>query len=229
VSFEHPDQIGMVAEICQSFVLDNGAFSHWKQGMGVIDIDAYEEWIEEWSLHPGFDWCLIPDVIDGSELDNIDLIKDWISRNASIKHQSVPVWHLHESLGWLHEMAFNLGLKRIAIGSSGDYSVPGSDEWEFRMSEVMDVICDAEGRPRVKVHGLRMMDPKLFSRYPFSSVDSCNVARNIGIDKQWESFKYAGQISKAVRGDIIAHRIESHAAASVWVKCHQESQGLLFE
>ena len=32
VSFEHPDQIENAAEVCQSVVLDNGAFSAWKSG-----------------------------------------------------------------------------------------------------------------------------------------------------------------------------------------------------
>ena len=28
-----------VLESCQSFILDNGAFSHWKSGRGAIDFD----------------------------------------------------------------------------------------------------------------------------------------------------------------------------------------------
>src|SRR5277367_2620868 len=32
VSFEHPDQIENAVEVCQSIVLDNGAFSAWKAG-----------------------------------------------------------------------------------------------------------------------------------------------------------------------------------------------------
>jgi hypothetical protein len=50
VSFAHPEQIGMAADICQSFALDNGAFSYWKSGKGRIDYDAYKQWVHNWML-----------------------------------------------------------------------------------------------------------------------------------------------------------------------------------
>ncbi len=69
ISFAHPDQLPTIADVCQSFVLDNGAFSAWKSGKP-LDIPGYIEWCWQWSRHPGFDWCLIPDVIDGTTEDN---------------------------------------------------------------------------------------------------------------------------------------------------------------
>ncbi len=228
VSFEHPQQLGLVAEVCQSFALDNGAFSHWRQGKGEVDPQAYYEWVAEYKLHPGFDWCLIPDIIDGEEGENIDLVWRWISIHKDLHHQSVPIWHLHESLDWLKTLIEYNGFQRIALGSSGEYAVVGSESWEDRMNEAMKVICDENGRPKKKVHGLRMMDPTIFSRYPFASVDSCNVARNIGIDKAWESFKYGGDLSKSLRGVIIAKRVEDHASATVWVESRKEQYQLLF-
>lgn len=33
IPFGRQDDTGAVLEFCQSFVLDNGAFSHWKKGM----------------------------------------------------------------------------------------------------------------------------------------------------------------------------------------------------
>jgi hypothetical protein len=224
VSFEHPEQVGLVAEVCQSFTLDNGAFSHWRAGKGEVDCEAYAAWVRDWHRHPGFDWCLIPDVIDGSEQDNQRLVKCWMQQNAGI--ESVPVWHLHESLDWLAKLARMF--RRVALGSSGEYSQPGSELWEERMNEAMEVICDGQGRPQVKVHGLRMMDPTLFSRYPFASVDSCNVARNIGIDASWESFKYGTALRKSVRGVVMAQHCEDHAAATVWKRSRQEQYRLLF-
>jgi hypothetical protein len=65
VPFSYPDDIGIVAEVCQSFCLDNGAFTVWKQG-GKLDVDGYIRWVAEWHRHPGFDFALIPDVIDGT-------------------------------------------------------------------------------------------------------------------------------------------------------------------
>lgn len=228
VSFFRPDQIGTVAEVCQSFVIDNGAFSFWRAGGGAVDVLGYLEFLATWSRHPGFDWCLIPDSIDGGEAENRRLVSEWLDNGRLDVFTSVPVWHLHESLDWLAELAFGLGFPRIALGSSGEFSRPGSERWEDRMNEAFESICDDDGQPRVKIHGLRMMDPTLFSRYPFSSVDSCNVARNIGIDSAWDGFKYGGAISKSARGVIMAKHCEDHAAARVWVRSRELQYGRLF-
>lgn len=224
VSFEHPEQLGLVAEVCQSFSLDNGAFSHWRAGKGAVDVAAYAAWVRDWYRHPGFDWCLIPDVIDGTEQQNRELVEAWTAENSDLA--SVPVWHLHESLDWLEWLARNFS--RVAFGSSGEYSQPGSEAWEERMNEAFSVICDEHGRPMVKVHGLRMMDPTLFSRFPFASVDSCNVARNIGLDASWDSFKYGRELRKSVRGVVMAQHCEDHASATVWRRSRQEQYRLLF-
>jgi hypothetical protein len=196
-----------VAEVCQSFVVDNGAFTAWKAGREV-DWREYLEWVEVWSRHPGFDWALIPDVIDGDETSNDDLL-DWWDGNASIS--GVPVWHLHESLERLHSMAKRYG--RIAIGSSGDFSAIGTFRWWNRMFEVMRAVTSC-GRPITKLHGLRMLDPDVFTRLPFSSADSTNVARNIGLDGRWGGTYQP--IGKAARGVVLADRIESQQSASVW-------------
>jgi hypothetical protein len=160
------------------------------------------------------DWCLIPDIIDGSEDDNADLVKRWPLR----KEWSVPVWHMHESVGYLRFLAQSFA--RVAIGSSGEFMTIGNPRWWSRMGEAMAAICD-DGRPRVKLHGLRMLDPVVFSHLPLSSADSTNVARNIGIDKAWTG-AYA-PASKAVRARILIDRIESHGSASEW---RHESAGV---
>ena len=82
------------------------------------------------------------------------------------------------------------------------------------MAEAMDVMCDGAGIPRTKLHGLRMLDPTVFSHFPFSSADSTNVARNIGIDQAWNG-PYAPK-SRYMRALILMDRIESHAAAARW-------------
>ncbi len=40
VSFAHPDQIELVADACQSFALDNGAFSAWRAGVSYRRMDG---------------------------------------------------------------------------------------------------------------------------------------------------------------------------------------------
>jgi len=223
VSHANPEQIGLVAEVCQSFVLDNGAFTYWKNNQKP-DWTGFTYWANEWVKHPGFDWLLIPDVIDGTEDENRKLV-EWFKDRFAI-HQMVPVWHLHESLEWLEELA--ISFPRVAFGSSGEYADPGSESWEHRMNDAFDKITDEQGRPNVKVHGLRMMNPTLFSRYPFSSVDSANVARNMGIDKQWETNHYMSSVPNASRAAVMADRCESHASASVWVRSREKQYGLLF-
>jgi hypothetical protein len=208
VSFAHPDQLALAAEVCQSFVLDNGAFSAWKAGTP-MDFAGYREWALEWSNHPGFDWCVIPDVIDGTEQENHTLVEQWFLP----PHKSVPVWHMHESMGYLNWLVTRF--PRVAIGSSGKWSSPGTEPWWERMGEAMKTACDSEGKPKAKLHGLRMLNPTIFSHLPLSSADSCGVARNIGLDVKWDK-GYLRGLSKSARTLVIADRYERHASAAIW-------------
>lgn len=207
VSFEKPQQIEEACEVCQSVVLDNGAFSAWRAGTA-YDFAGYQRWVAHWLRHPAVDWCVIPDVIDGSEDQNDALLAEW----DLPEHFSVPVYHLHESLERLERLVRSY--PRVALGSSGEYREPGSLAWWKRMAEVMAVACDSEGFPRVKLHGLRMLDPVIFSHLPLASADSVNVARNIGIDTKWTG-PYVPR-SQAARATVIIDRIETHAAARRW-------------
>ena len=204
VSFAAPQQIETIAEICQSFVLDNGAFSAWTRGEP-LDIDGFRDWAVIWAKHPGCDWYLIPDVIDGNESDNDALLDGWDG-------MGVPVWHLHESLDRLDRLCE--AYPRIAFGSSAQYATVGNALWWGRMAEAMEVACDTDGMPRTKFHGLRMLDPTIFSHLPFSSADSTNVARNIGIDSAWRGTYTPA--SKSARAAILMERIEMHGSARRW-------------
>jgi hypothetical protein len=206
VSYENPEQLEIAAEVCQSIVLDNGAFSAWK-AQKAYDFAGYAEWAAKWIKHPCVDWCVIPDVIDGTEADNDALLADW----GLPKALSVPVWHMHESLDRLHRL---LEYPRVALGSSGEYAIVGDDKWWRRMGEAMSVACDADGMPLVKLHGLRMLNPGVFSKLPLASADSCNVARNVGIDQKWTG-AYA-PASRTARAIVLMERIERHASAYRW-------------
>lgn len=50
----------------------------------------YQDWVALWATHPGFDFALIPDVIDGNETENDALVGSW-----SLGTAGVPVWHMH--------------------------------------------------------------------------------------------------------------------------------------
>lgn len=210
VSHAYPEQLPLVAEVCQSFALDNGAFTRWKQGRQT-DWSGYVEWVQVWAQHPGFDWCLIPDVIDGDESANDNLLAWW--RTLELAVPSVPVWHYHESLERLARLVANY--RHVALGSSGEYATIGTLKWWGRTSEVMEVACDPEGRPRAALHGLRMLDPTIFSHLPLKGADSANIGQNVGIDKKW-SGPYE-PMTKETRALVMADRIEFHASASRWI------------
>jgi hypothetical protein len=208
VSFAHPEQIELVADACQSFALDNGAFSAWRSGTPITDWAAFYEWVKQWQQHPGFDWFLIPDVIDGTESANDALVS-----SSVWSPYGMPVWHLHESLDRIERLIAR-GFQRIAIGSSGMFAQIGAPSWWRRMAEAMAVLCDEQGRPRIKLHGLRMLDPYVFSCFPFASADSTNVARNVGLDNRWKgSYQPA---TKTGRGVVLADRIEAFNSPSRW-------------
>ena len=61
-----------------------------------------------------------------------------------------------------------------------------------------------------------MLDPEVFSRFPFASADSTNIARNIGIDGRWARGSYT-VTNKPARARIIRHRIEQTNSPSVWM------------
>jgi len=211
ISFANPEQIPLAAEVCQSFALDNGAYSFWKGGEQP-DWKAYREWVEFWALHPGFDFAVIPDVIEGREEENDELIRWWFGERPS-RALYAPVWHMHESLKRLEILSWEHP-QRVCLGSTAEYSTVGSVAWWQRMAEAMAVVCDDQGRPRCKLHGLRMLNPTIFSFLPLSSADSTNVARNIGLDDKWDG-PYSPR-SSTVRALILADRIEQHASASRW-------------
>ena len=206
ISFYRPEDIGTAAEVCQSFCVDNGAFSAWKSGNPIEDWRPYYEFCELWHRHPSFDWALIPDVIDGTEEQNDELLDDWPGYI-----EGVPVWHLHESLERLNQLC---SWPRLALGSSGEWPNPGEGRWWERMAEAMEVICDESGRPRTKLHGLRMLDPAIFHRLPLASADSTNAVRN---SSSYSRFGIYVPPSSSTRMTIIAERIEAHNSAAIWV------------
>lgn len=215
VPFLRQDDVGAVAEFCRSFIFDNSAFSAWKRD-AEIDFDAYVEWVEEWHRHPGFDWALIPDVIDGTETDNDALVRGWPRR-----FPGAPVWHMHESLERLRRLCAEWST--VALGSSGQFKSPGTAAWWSRMAEAMRVICDDQGRPMCKLHGLRMLDPAIFSHLPLASADSTNAAVNCGSLSRFGMYPPA---TSAQRAAVIADRIEAQPSAAMWAG-HPVQEALL--
>jgi hypothetical protein len=207
VPFPRRDDMGVVAEVCQSFVFDNGAFSVWKRG-AVLDVRGFTDWCQDWYRHPCFDWALIPDSIEGSAEDNDALLADW---PAHIR--GVPIYHLHEPLERAERLANTYPV--VALGSSGEWPTPGAAAWWERMHQVLSVMCDALGRPLCRLHGLRMLDPRIFSKLPLASADSTNAGVNCN-GARWE-----GPYMPATawqRAAVIAERVEAHNSSAIWAE-----------
>ncbi len=206
VSFADPQQISIAAEVAQSFALDNGAFSVWKQGIEVNWI-AYYDWVQQWWRHPGFDWAIIPDVIEGNEAANDSLLNDWPFGKVA----GVPVWHFHESLERLARLAGEW--PRVALGSSGQYRTPGTASWWGRMQQVMEAVCE-NSKPRVKLHGLRMLSPHIVEHVPFASADSAYVSRKVRLANWGGCYR---QAPAEVKAHVLVNSYEAAQSAPVWV------------
>lgn len=211
IPFAYQSDVGAAAEVAQSFVFDNSAFTAWKGG-APVDAEGYTRWCDQWKRHPGLDWCLIPDVIDGNEAENDAMIRAWPSNI-----RGVPVWHLHEDLARLDRLAGQW--PTVALGSSGQWRTPGAVGWWARMAEAMAVVCDDQGRPKTRLHGLRMLDPRIFTRLPLASADSTNAAVNSGSLSRFGTYQPP---TRSQRAAVIAERIEAHNSASVWCPSTQE-------
>lgn len=178
VSFARPEQMKKISNIPCQIWLDNGAFSRWKKAKKVrkvVDWDAvwnqYFDFVGGWFSR--ISWFLIPDVIEGSETENDALIKrvpPWLMEKA------VPVWHSDESIERLIRLATLF--PRVAIGCCGPHRMIRTKPWEKRMDEVFREIYITR-QMDVKLHGLRMLDVRVLSMYPFASADSTNVAVNV--------------------------------------------------
>lgn len=166
VSFAHPADADWCLAHGQSVMWDNGAFSVYRKG-GVLNVMSYEAWLEPRLGHPH--WCVVPDVIDGTEDDQRNLIANW----TRPKELSAPVWHMGLSIDWLLEISE--GWPRICFGSSGRYWQVGGDAWERRCDEAWNALERRGLKPWVHMlRGLALSG----DRWPFASADSVNVARN---------------------------------------------------
>jgi hypothetical protein len=201
VSFRQQQQLDLAIEACQSFAVDNGAFTAWASGHPVTDWSDFYTWAEDMRRVPNCDFAVIPDVIDGDEAANDALLAQWpLPRSFG-----APVWHMHESLDRLVRLVYTY--PRVCLGSSGEFKTVGAAPWQARMREAMAVCCDERGRPMTRLHGLRMLNPKVFTEFPFASADSTNIGRNVGIDTRWKTAYPPA--TKAGRAALMRERIEA--------------------
>ncbi len=205
VSWAHTSQLHLALDISQGVGIDNGAFTFWKDKK-TIDWVGYYEFVGGLKNHPRFDFCIIPDVIDGGEEENDRLLNEWPHGDCG-----VPVWHMNES----DERFIRLcnEYDRVAIGSCGEYDVSKPAACVSKLKDVIRHVVDDNGYPKAKLHMLRGLNKAIFKYLPFASADSTNIARNIGIDKNWAKGNYQPK-SKEVRAYVMKNNIEAANSAS---------------
>jgi hypothetical protein len=167
VSHARPDDVKICHRIGQSVMLDNGAFSVWRNGWE-SDWPAYYAWCDEWLNHPTT-WAIIPDSITGDCNQQAELIGQW-----PFGFRGAPVWHMHEPISRLLHLLNDW--PRVCFGSSAQYATVLSPDWCRR--------CDAAWNQIVRYHhrtpwvhmlrGLQLVRRE----WPFASVDSTDIARN---------------------------------------------------
>ena len=94
---------------------------------------------------------------------------------------------------------------RIAIGSTQGFELK-TMRFFNEMRKIFEVICDRDGVPQAKVHGLRMLDPEIVEKFPFSSCDSATASIKSMFDKEWKH-RFWPQ-SKAGRAALVADYLE---------------------
>lgn len=184
VSFADPRDLYDCAELVgedQILVLDNGAFTHWRQGKGAIDRDAFWKWANDAQYYCPQAVAVIPDVIEGSEYDNL-LECSYAVRGddcyADYPDRVMAIWHLNDSLEQLEKFAriFNF----VGFGSCAEFDVQSKrSAYLARIREasaVLDRVEFEHGR-RPWVHLMRGLG--VFAELTrFESADSTNVAVN---------------------------------------------------
>lgn len=167
VSFADPRDADWCLVHAQSVMWDNGAFTQFTKGK-LVNWEEFYAWLEPRLGHPH--WAVVPDVIDGTVEQNLNLIKQW----PLPKNLSAVVWHMNEPISHLLHL-LDLGFSKICFGSSGAYWQVGSEIWERRCDEAFNAISQRGSLPWVHMlRGLALSG----DRWPFASADSVNVARN---------------------------------------------------
>lgn len=166
VSFSEPRDADVALQIAQSCLWDNGAFSLHTRG-APVDEAALHTWLGSRLAHPHR--AVVLDRIGGGVEEQRAMLARW----PFPRDLSWPVWHLDKPLDYLSELAD--GWPGLCLGSAGAFWQIGTPQWERRMDEAFNTLARRRHMPWV--HGLRMLG-QAGKRWPLSSADSVNVARN---------------------------------------------------
>ena len=109
-AYMHPEQLAECIELVgenEILILDNGAFTAWKKGI-TLDAawwDGFYAWANAAMDKCPNAVCVIPDVINGDEASNLQLIADAI-KGGKIKYpeRAMAIWHMNESFDQLEKL-----------------------------------------------------------------------------------------------------------------------------
>jgi len=184
-------------------MLDNGAFTHWRQGKGQIDRVAYFAWANAAQARCSVAVAVVPDVIEGSEEAN------WMEAAYAVRQESryperlMFVWHMNDSLEQLERAArlFNF----IAIGSCAQFDVQRNRKAYIarlrQANATLNYVASFHGR-RPWVHLMRGL-AVYSAAIRFDSADSSNVARNHCRTKG-KVENHIGAMAARIEGEILA-------------------------
>lgn len=208
VSYAEPRQLDQVIELVgeeEILVLDNGAFSIWRQGRGAIDRNAFWAWANEAQARSPQAVAVIPDVIEGSERENL-LELSWALREglAAFPERTMGIWHMNDSLDFLETQARLLNF--VGIGSCAEFDVQTKRaDYMARIREASQVIDQVEKTydRRPWVHLMRGLG--VFAELTrFESADSTNVARNHSRYRDEHGDDRARYLADRIRGQVDA-------------------------
>ena len=160
-------------------VLDNGAFTHWRQGNGAIDRNEFWTWANEAQARSSQAVAVIPDVIEGSERENL-LEISWALREevADFPERTMAIWHLNESLDQLAKLCRIMNF--VGFGSCAEFDVQRKrGDYLARIQEASEVVdqVEADHDRRPWIHLMRGLG--VFAGLTrFESADSTNIAVN---------------------------------------------------
>ncbi len=200
VSFARPEQVEDCIELVgedEILLLDNGAFTIWQSEMKGrklpkrLQFDTHEnyqsafwDWANEIQARCPQAVAVIPDVITGSEQQNLEAISLAIRYElADFPERTMGVWHMDESTEYLQTLAQVLNY--VAIGSCAEYDVQRQQAKYFerlREASAHFQYVEATSGRRVWVHLMRGLGV-FHKALRFDSADSCNVAMNHWRDK----------------------------------------------
>jgi hypothetical protein len=92
--------------------------------------------------------------------------------------------------------------------------------WWDQIQHIMTMVCEDDGLPTVKLHGLRMLATAILEHIPLSSADSAMVAWKVNRDCKW-----SGTFAPRTKAGAIAlrDRIEDAPWVTAWkhFRCEQ--------